>query len=435
MRVSGAAVRDQNGSVVRTDPLPVFRRRIAVLLLLLLACVALGGWVLVAPALPVKGAVVVEPPADADLRRAPSDAHAVPPPAASSIVAVAAPVVSPEASAAGDDGSPELHDPRCGEDQVPVILMPQPDADGNIRPEEVKPDPDGVLRHLPGEVKPGGPGYAGAMLRLDAALRASTDPFDRAMADRLDLPLITPPAMRQDALVHDALGADDARVYRLAYATCYPNIAFVLQGPLPAAAPSCAQLSAETWARLDPGNAEPWLYALDRADTLGDVGAQRAALARLAESTRLDIHFFAGSAAVARQRMRDVDLAAQTTSAMQAIGTAEPPFQSLTRRCHNLGGGDPALAATCDRVAAVFYEHSDSFIGRAIGGSLHRLATGDPTWLDRAHQEQHERAGFAMPESDGGPCGLHRATLAQFIEMDKFGELRLARRAASGASR
>ena len=107
MRVSGAAVRDQNGSVVRTDPLPVFRRRIAVLLLLLLACVALGGWVLVAPALPVKGAVVVEPPADVDLRRAPSDAHAVPAPAASSsIVAVAAPVVSPEASAAGDDGSP-----------------------------------------------------------------------------------------------------------------------------------------------------------------------------------------------------------------------------------------------------------------------------------------------------------------------------------------
>lgn len=412
------------------------RRRIILLLVLSLACVAVGGWVLVAPAMPVKGAVVVAAPMDVELLRTPSGARAAPSPAASSIAGVAARVASPVASAAGDDDdNPELHDPRCGEDQVPVYRVSPPDPDGGIRPEAPKPDPDGVLRHLPGEVKPAGPGFTGALARLDATLRSSVDPFDRAMADWLDLPLITPPAMRQDALVHDALAASDPRVYALAYATCYPDLALRLpeQGDAPATAPACARLSAETWASLDPGNATPWLYALERADAAGDAVAQRAAFAHIAESTRLDIPFHAGAAAVARQHMRDVDLAAQTMAAMRSIALMQPPFQAVTSRCRNQGGGDPALAATCDRIAAAFYEHSNTFMGRAIGGSLHRLATGDATWLDRAHKELRELAGFAMPEGDGTPCSLHRALLARFVEIDKLGERLGARKAASGA--
>lgn len=406
-------------------------------MVLSLACVGVGGWALVAPALPAKGAVVVAAPADVDLLRTPPDARVGPALAASAIAVVAAPGAAPRARAVDDDeDNPEFHDPRCGEDQVPVYTASPPDPDGGIRPEVPKPDPDGVLRHLPGETKPAGPGFTGALARLDATLRSSADPFDRAMADWLDLPLITPPAMRQDALVHDALAVSDPRVYGLAYATCYPGVVYRLpwQGDSSALAPACAQLSAEAWASRDPGNAAPWLYALERADSSGDVVAQRAAFAHIAESTRLDIPFHAGAAAVARQRMRDVDLAAQTMAAMRSIGMMQPSFQMLTIRCRDPGGGDPALAATCDRIATVFYEHSNTFMGRGIGGSLHRLATGDATWLDRAHKEQHELAAFALPEGDGTPCGFHRAMLARFIEVDRLGEQR-ARRAASGTSR
>lgn len=431
MRVSGAAVRDQNGRVVRIDPLPVFRRRIAVLLLLLLACAALGGWVLVAPALPVKGAVGADPPpANLELPETSSVLPAASASAAASLFAAASPAASSASDGADGDDGPEVRDPRCGEDQLPVWEMPRPGPDGLVHVEAVKTDPDGVERHPAWEVKPGGPGYTGAMARLDAALRASTDPFDRAMADWLDLPLITPPAMRQDALVHDALAVSDARVYGLAFASCnqFPP-------PEPPQAPACAQLSAEAWARLDPGNAEPWLYALERADASGDAATRRAALAHLAESTRLDIHFHAGAAAVARQPMRDVDLAAQSVSVYKALGLGFPPFHALTNRCRSLGGGDPAMAATCDRIAAVFHEHSDSYMGRTIGGSLHKLATGDATWLDRAHQEQHERVGFTVPKGDGRPCGGQRAQLALFVRMNDMGEMSLASRPSPAASR
>ncbi|MFL6625974.1 MAG: hypothetical protein ACJ8G1_05940 [Vitreoscilla sp.] len=403
-----------------------------------LACMALGGWVLVAPALPVKGAVVADPPlANLELPGASSALPAAPASAAATIVAAASPAASSASGEAADAAGPQVRDPRCGDDQAPVYEMPRPGLDGLVHVEAVKPDPDGVERHPPWEVKPGGPGYSGAMTRLDAALRASTDPFDRAMADWLDLPLITPPTMRQDALVHDALAVSDARVYGLAYASCNQFLPFVLPGqaPAPPQAPACAQLSAEAWARLDPGNAEPWLYALDRADASGDAAAQRAALAHLAESTRLDIHFHAGAAAVARQPMRDADLAAQSMSAEKALGLGLVPFHALTNRCRDFGGGDQAMAATCDRIAAVFHEHSDSYTGRAIGGSLHKLATGDATWLDRAHQEQHERAGFAVPQPDGRPCGAQRALLALFIRMNDMGEMSPASRPSQAASR
>ena len=138
---------------------------------------------------------------------------------------------------------------------------------------------------------------------------------------------------------------------------------------------------------------------------------------------------------MARQHLRDVDLAAQSVAAGKARGWALPSFEPLTRRCRDKAGGDATLAATCDRIAEVFFEHSDTYIGRAVGGSLHKLATGDPTWLDRAHREQHERAGFALPESDGTPCGVHRAMLAHVVRMDMVGELPPARQAASAANR
>jgi hypothetical protein len=410
------------------------RRRIA--LSCVLACaLLLCGWLVVEPAVPTRKPVRSAPPIDIETpagraRLAAALALARMPDGPARSAAASMPLSA--ASGVGADDKA-----RCGEDQTPVYAELKPDPeDGAMHPEMPVPDPDGVLRRLPGEIKAAGVGFTGAMARIDAALRDSPDPFDRSTADWLDLNKITPPPARTEALVQDALAASDARVYGLAYAACHSQVAFPIPGaPPPATPPSCARLSATRWAQLDPGNAEPWLWALDAADKRGDAAAQREALDGMAESSRLDIHFFASAAAVASLQVPDVDTTAQSMATMQALAMLSAPFSALTSRCRNRAGGDADLAATCSRIAEVMYEHSDSIIGRNIGGSLHKQVTGDASWLDRAHQEEREVGGSLLPTAaDSTPCGSQRQMFKNFVRLDKVGEVALMREKLRAAS-
>jgi len=347
---------------------------------------------------------------------------------------------SPPASATASAATGASDDKaRCGEDQLPVYQDLVPEADGALHPAMPVPDPDGVVRRLPGEIKPPGVGFTGAMARIDAALRTSADPFDRAMADWLDLDQITPPAARLDALVQDALAVSDPRVYGLAYQACNPRFGGWPTGEPPAAAAVCGRLSAADWASLDPGNAQPWLFALYRADKAGDVAAQRQALQGLAGASRLDIHSFAGPAAVARVQLpTDADLTAQSMAAMRAEAVSATPFQALTQRCRDRAGGDAEMAATCGHVAEILFNHSDSFLSRAIGGSIHAQLTGDPSWLDRAHRDirvASERGIYTPPAtSDASPCADVRQLLHHFVRLDEVGEIAMAREERHAAS-
>jgi hypothetical protein len=368
---------------------------------LLVVALSLAGWGLYATVFPTRQPASPDlgnatPGVRQDLATAP---ERLPDRSSSAFHSIAGPASASSAPAHGAA--------RCGEDQQAIYAQALPDPeDGAIHLELPVPDPDGIVRRLPGETRPAGVGYSGAMRRLDAALRNSGDAFDRAMADALDLGQVTPPANRNEALVLDALAVDDPRVYGLAYTHCI--------GTPPPLAGSCARLSAMRWAQLDPGNATPWLWALADADRRGDAKDQQEALQHLAAASRMDIRSDAGASAVAQIQMADDDLAAQISASIQAIGAMGGPSGSpLTSRCGNGASGDQQLAATCSQIAELFYQHSDSVLWRAIGGSLHKLVSGDSSWLDRAHREQsrivQEPAG-----QDVTPCGAQRRLLQQF---------------------
>ncbi len=402
---------------------------------MLLACVLpLGGWLVVAPALSSHVPAPPEPAIDLDgtALHAPLAADRQADEPSGRVVLASA---ASAASGAADDKL------RCGGDQAPQYKTPEAAEDGIVYLEEAKPDPDGVLRHFPGEIKPAGVGYTGAMRRIDAALRASADPFDRAMADWLDLAEIMPPAIRVEALAQDALAVADPRVYGLAWQACRPWLSSPYAGqPAPGSTPACARLSASEWARLDPGNALPWLYALEEANKAGDDAAQREALRRMADSTRVEARSNAGAAAVARLQMaRDADLSAQSTAVGKALGASIAPYGAVATPCRNHAGGDPDRAATCARVAELMFNHSDTFISRNLGGAVHKLLTDDTSWLDRAHREQHQ-AGARWNETvdgkvvDSGPCADARGFMRHIARLDAVGELVLAEQARSAAS-
>lgn len=152
-------------------------RKSLVVALLLGAASGLGAWFIAAPLRATPARVVPE----ADLGLPDGTARVADGRvAASTVPAPGAPAAS-AASAAREDPA------RCGEDQLAQSKLPEPDAEGGIMLEPGTPDPDGVVRASPWQTKPAGVGYTGAMQRLDASLRASTDPFDRTLADWLNL--------------------------------------------------------------------------------------------------------------------------------------------------------------------------------------------------------------------------------------------------------
>jgi len=347
------------------------------------------------------------------MARAPDDQHGTPAAAEAG------------ASAAESDDAQKV---RCGFDQEPVFSEPNPDT-----------DTDGFTRELPREIRPAGVGFTGAQQRVDAALRSTGSAYDNAMADWLDVGNLRPPRARLDALVQDALASGEASVYGLAIAACANP--FEQQSLQPT---SCGRLRASEWARRDAGNGVPWLYALQEADAADDAWAQREALRQLEMASRFDVHLFAGMAAVARLKMpAEADLAGQSQLVGRAIiASGVPPFSALTQRCRN-HRDDAAVIEQCEAISRVLFEHSDTLHGRAIGGVIHRLVTGDSSRIDQAHREQAE-LGQRVSEALGGeaasPCEGARRTLSHFVRADQVGERRaieerLAARAASAASR
>ena len=387
----------------------VMARRIVPAAVLVLAALA-GWWTLRAPAVERRAvAVPPEPDIETPAGRARLDAVLALAKMPDDPWTFAESIAAASAASGADDRKA-----RCGEEEVPVYGDPVPDADG-------------LVRSLPAMTRPGGVGYTGARRRIDAALRASGDPFDRSVADWLNVDDLRTPAGRVDALVQDAVNSSDARSYALAVEVCTDlgNDAAPLSG-LPAwwQSPGCGRLDASEWARRDPGNGAPWLYALTFADRAGDPAGQREALRRMASSTRFDVGSGAGSAAVARVKvMSDADLAGQADLAVQAIGVyASQPYGALTQRCRDKAGGDRELGGLCDDIGAVMFDHSDALITRAIGGSIHKLATGDSSWLDQAHREQQERARHWSPGTGFSPCGAARAMMQRFVRIGQVGE-------------
>jgi hypothetical protein len=391
------------------------------MVLLLAGVVSLGGWVLVAPAMPKPGAVAVEPALDLGEPRVPpgraeaSAAARVKPDAAARVAS------STSIGAAGGAGNAPA---RCGDDEAPVYADPVPDEDG-------------IIRSWPVQTRSAGVGYVGAQRRVDAALRATGDPFDAAVADALNVGDLRSPDDRLAALVQDAVVGDDARTYQLAFTACN---GVQLQGPATfaggppiageAGLRSCARLDPRRWAARDPGNAVPWFHVLVRADAQGDGAGQREALQQLAAASRFDMGYAQATAAVARLRMPgDADLAGQSFLATKALAfELWPPFSGVTQRCRDQAGGDAAMVAICERIADVLFDHSDGLMPRNVGASIHKLATGDASRLDQAHGEVkelgalHETLNRQEPPADASTCEAPRRFLRRLVLIAKVGE-------------
>ncbi len=275
------------------------------------------------------------------------------------------------------------------------------------------------------------PGIEESLRGIAVGLRESTDAFARATGIVLEMSDGSDGAGNAtllEQLARQAVTTDDARIYALAFRVC---------GRAPAEG-SCALLNAAQWARLDAGNAEPWLFLLDDAAARNDRAQVDEALFRIGSAARFDDRFQAlAGRVVAHAGTSDSDLMAAQLLSIQAIGVAaaQPlPLQRLTRACGGAALADVNRKQVCDAAAATLGERSDSMLVSMVGASLGRRV-GWPTErlvairaLSVALSEVWPADTKADPRSGiSSSCKGVRTTLARLGQMARIGEPQAAR--------
>jgi hypothetical protein len=271
--------------------------------------------------------------------------------------------------------------------------------------------------------------YLNAQARIDAALRTSADPMDRAAADLLNVGDMRTPAGGVEAVVQQAATTTDPRVYALGYGLCHRTLE---------PTPSCRSLSAQGWARMDPGNGIPWVDVLAQAQAGGDPAGMRDAIAHLAAATRFDTYFLAMPGAIASRVAGDEQaLSAADELVTRAVGQASalpvPPFQPLIQACRHHAGGNEALAQQCRVISDAMYEHSDTLILQSISGALLQQTTGDASRRDLVRAERAKAAAHWSPATGFSECRVLRDAMKRIARSAQLGEVEALRELARSA--
>ena len=265
-----------------------------------------------------------------------------------------------------------------------------------------------------------------AQARLDAALRSSADPLDRATADLINVGSMRSDAGRDEAVVQQAAVATDPRLYAVGFGLCRAAVV---------PAPSCGSISLDRWLELDAGNGVPWLWALGRAQERGDIAAARAAMSHLASASRFDVRYASVVGAIAsRVPKDDPDLAAVNELAVKAAGDAAampfPSFQPLLRICRGQAGIDVALAQQCRTISDVMFDHSDSLVVQGMSGALLWQATGDGSRREVIRAERAVAEARWSPATGFSECREMRDTLKRVLRSAQVGEVEAMREQA-----
>ena len=205
-----------------------------------------------------------------------------------------------------------------------------------------------------------------------------------------------PQAASVPAAAFDAVAASRESLARFATTTTDPAayaLAFRMCGSGRLRTGSCGLLSAEQWARLDPGNAAPWQDVFAAAQARKDSDAANEALHRIATSQRSDQRFFDLPGLLVDAAPDDDGLRNGVYMlAIEAIGVqaawALPAYQPVMAACRRDVLRDSNRRQTCEAMAELMAEKSDTLIERGMGSAIGRQLGWPEARIERMRAEQ-----------------------------------------------
>jgi hypothetical protein len=228
-------------------------------------------------------------------------------------------------------------------------------------------------------------------------------------------------AAGRDALARLAATTSDPQVYALAMSTC--SAAQSTEG-------ACQMLSPEQWARLDPGNATPWLFILQQAGQRRDVATQNDALYRIAMSRRSEQYSCSLPGLVLDHVPADeASMPVALTLSSEALDVekawALPGYTALYDVCRPSALRDANRRQTCAAVAELLVDRADTLLERGIGVGLGRRLGWPDERVDRLQGEVDAYAASLNAFVPGGQvsnCAEIRRDLAIVQRHVRLGE-------------
>jgi hypothetical protein len=142
---------------------------------------------------------------------------------------------------------------------------------------------------------------------------------------------------------------------------------------------ACDGVNAAQWARLDPGNAAPWLKLAEQAQASGDQAALAEAIYRVSLAARIDWHandFAMVAMQALPQTAEPLDRALVTHLAREAESSWTPPsYTGLTAFCSS--SDDVNRAQLCDSAANLLVRSGGSPVELRTGMRLGQIVGWD----------------------------------------------------------
>ena len=262
-----------------------------------------------------------------------------------------------------------------------------------------------------------------ARLRVVAKLKSDNSDLAQAAALMLEMTAAGADiAQVRDALARRVASSTDPRAYALAYNTC---------GSGDRSEGACSLLSAAQWARLDPGNASPWLATLGEARARKDRVLEDEAMHRIATSQRSDLGFFVLPGLILDAApAEDAFLVAAFMMGAEAIGRGAahtlPGYQLMLTACRGTALLDANRQQTCLAIAEVLSERSDTYIERSIGAAMGKQLGWPADRNDRMGGEYEAYGAHLNQKNATGiedmACGDFRRDLEQMRSAAARGE-------------
>jgi hypothetical protein len=230
----------------------------------------------------------------------------------------------------------------------------------------------------------------------------------------------------RDELVQLAVGGGDPAVYAIAAGACQTGLSD------PVTTGACQRLSLTEWARLDSGNAVPWIAVAEAARTRGDVRAEAVAFAKAAESRKIDnfsesmLSF--GLAEVPRDALPVERFSLTIELVGQEAAWGRPELSEIMRYCSVAAVKQEDVHKECSAIAELLVGPGTTLLYYSIGGKL-----GDRVgWpAERVRQVAAEKDTLLQLEADMGSslgsCDSISRVNAFTVERERVGELEALR--------
>jgi hypothetical protein len=185
-----------------------------------------------------------------------------------------------------------------------------------------------------------------------------------------------------DELTRLALGSQDPQVYALALQSCR------FRGD----STSCALLSADRWAELEPENGAPWLLVANAAHWRRDGVSRDLAVYRASNAKYFDAHFpnfpaLLQSPDIQKQAPQTRSLLAEDLLAMRLTQT-ELPYSAFFSFCNVPSVAEPSHIYTCSDLTKLLVEHDRTMMGLSVAAKLAQSANWPPDAVNSLHERR-----------------------------------------------